>query len=209
MMNKKEELLHSITKQQLQDVGKILAGSFADDPFWNKMLIDLDEVQKALFFQCSIQYCMRYGKAYAASEVLKGIAGWVDSSKAKITVVRSILSGSFFTMMHMGRSSMTKMKQLMAMMEKLEKEKDKQMNKKDYIYFMIIGVQKRFQGKGYGGKLISKIINESETKKKSIYLETTTENNVRLYEKYGFTVKTIIDFPEYQLRQWGMERTIK
>ena len=49
-MNKKEELLHSITTQQLQDVGKILAGSFTDVPFWNKMLIDLDEVQKALFF---------------------------------------------------------------------------------------------------------------------------------------------------------------
>jgi hypothetical protein len=52
MMDKKEELLHSITKQQLQDVGKILAGSFAADPFSASEV--LDEVASNHYQYCEV-----------------------------------------------------------------------------------------------------------------------------------------------------------
>jgi ribosomal protein S18 acetylase RimI-like enzyme len=74
----------------------------------------------------------------------------------------------------------------------------------------MMGVSQEFQGKGFGGKLLRALIEKAEAEKKSIYLETQKENNVKFYEKYGFSVKKKIILPEpLNLPMWLMVRQVK
>jgi len=75
-----------------------------------------------------------------------------------------------------------------------------------YIYLMIIGVASEFQGQGFGGKLLGALIEESEQIGTPLYLETTTETNVRMYERLGFRLLNQIILPVVNLPQWEMVR---
>ncbi len=90
----------------------------------------------------------------------------------------------------------------------IEEEK-KNLNLDPYIYLLIIGVSKEFQGKGYGGKLLRAVVEKAEIERKPIYLETQIESNVKLYEKFGFHVVKKINLPEVNLPMWLMIRDAK
>jgi ribosomal protein S18 acetylase RimI-like enzyme len=71
---------------------------------------------------------------------------------------------------------------------------------------LIIGVASEFQGQGFGGKLLRALIEESEQVGVSIYLETETEKNVRMYERLGFSLLNQITLPVLDLPMWEMVR---
>jgi len=64
-----------------------------------------------------------------------------------------------------------------------------------YIYLFVLGVSRESQGKCFGGKLLRALIEKAENERKPIYLETETEGNVSLYEKFGFEVIKQINLP--------------
>jgi len=89
-------------------------------------------------------------------------------------------------------------------------EAKKSLNLGSHIHLLMMGVSQEFQGKGFGGKLLRALIEKAEAEKKSIYLETQKENNVKLYEKYGFSVKKKIILPEpLNLPMWLMVCQVK
>ena len=62
------------------------------------------------------------------------------------------------------------------------------------------------QGRGFGGKLLRAIIAESTRNGHHLYLETETEANVRMYERFGFTVIKKLMLPGLDLPLWEMVR---
>ncbi len=73
-----------------------------------------------------------------------------------------------------------------------------------YLYVLIVGVRLELHGNGYGSKLIGSIIEKSKAEKVSVYLETETEGNVKMYEHFGFKVLhqislTLIDVPMWEM----------
>ena len=58
----------------------------------------------------------------------------------------------------------------------------------DMSYLWFIGVLPSMQRTGIGSKLLSEIIQETDSNKLPIYLETSTLNNLPWYERFGFTV---------------------
>ena len=75
------------------------------------------------------------------------------------------------------------------------------------IHLLIMGVSHESQGKGYGGQLLRAIIEKAEEERKPIYLETQKEENVSLYEKFGFSVRNKVILPEpLNLPMWLMVR---
>ena len=80
------------------------------------------------------------------------------------------------------------------------------MRGRDYTYLLIIGVATRYQGQGFGGQLLQALIDQSEKSGLPIYLETETEENVQLYQHFGFTVLKVITLPLINLPMWEMIR---
>lgn len=71
--------------------------------------------------------------------------------------------------------------------------------KSDFCYLWFIGVEPSMQGKGIGSSLLSAVNKEDLP----MYLETSTEQNLPLYKKFGFEVYNEIDigYKLYMLRR--------
>lgn len=74
------------------------------------------------------------------------------------------------------------------------------------MYLLVLGVKKAHQGKGLGGLLLRALIEDCERRGLPLYLETETEENVRLYERFGFELIRRIDLARLQLPMWEMIR---
>ena len=75
------------------------------------------------------------------------------------------------------------------------------------IYLYIIGIATELQGQGFGGTLLRTLIENCATSGTHIYLETEIPDNVKLYEKFGFTAMKKLILPEpLNLPMWLMVR---
>ncbi len=200
-------MLYKVQKKDISEAGAVLADAFSHDPVWVKLFMDENRLDQKFpaFFEVPIRYCMKYGKVYATSENLEGVAAWVPGRLADMDLWRIILSGAIVPGLRMGQRPMRRMSPSFELLRKNRKE---YMNGKPYIYLQIVGIATRFQGRGYGGRLIRAVINEGSREKMPIYLETETEGNVCMYEKFGFRVIKKIILPVFNLPMWEMVRHI-
>lgn len=72
--------------------------------------------------------------------------------------------------------------------------KIKQLQPKGPIYYLwFIGVKPEYQNEGIGSDLLKNIIEDSEKKKRPVYLETSTRKNLPWYKKFGFNIYNELD----------------
>merc|ERR1711862_933539 len=69
-----------------------------------------------------------------------------------------------------------------------KKRKDIMKSYPKHIYLMQIGVRRQFQGKGIGKKLFKTLFAAADSLQVHVYLETESEENVSLYQHYGFNI---------------------
>lgn len=205
-MSRKIDHLYKVQKKDTAKAGAVLADAFQHDPFWINVFEELQMDEKQMFFEGSIRYGLKYGNVYAPSENLEGIAVWVSNAYADMTMWRALRSGSIGFFLKMGMKTGKKM---MSIFEPLEADRRENMKGRSYIYLIVIGIATEFQGKLFGGKLIEAVIEESERAGIPIYLETTTEKNIKMYERIGFTILSQSTLPVIHLPQWGMVREVK
>ncbi len=63
-----------------------------------------------------------------------------------------------------------------------------------HIYPLIMGVKKDHQGRGTAPRLMMEVIQEYKNNSLPVFIETTTDENIKLYEKFGFEIyKTCYD----------------
>ena len=196
--------LYKVKKKDIQKTGVVLADAFQHDPVWEKVLKDASFYQKCIFFQSAIRYCLKYGKVYATSEQIEGIAAWIPDHLADMTIWRSIRSGSFFHLIKMGMKMASMMMKMKPIFEPLEMARKANMKGRVYIYLVIIGVASDLQGKGYWNKILRALIEDSEKHGLPLNLETAIEKNIKMYEKFGFKILNKINQPVINLSQWSM-----
>jgi ribosomal protein S18 acetylase RimI-like enzyme len=73
-------------------------------------------------------------------------------------------------------------------------------------YLRFVGVQPKYQGKGWGGFALRAGIEQSEADGLPIYLETATPSNVGLYQRFGFEVTAEWDVAGGGPHFWAMTR---
>jgi ribosomal protein S18 acetylase RimI-like enzyme len=194
--------LYKIQKKDLKNAVTVLNNAFSEESMWKEVFNDEDK--NRVLTEVMVRFCLKYGNVLATSDNLEGVMAIAPYGK-DMTALRIIRSGAFFLSMKISNEA-KKMKVLSNAIE----EAKKSLNLDPYIHLLIMGVSQEYQGKGFGGKLISAIIEKAETEKKPIYLETQKEENVSLYEKYGFSVKKKIILPEpLNLPMWLMLRDAK
>jgi GNAT superfamily N-acetyltransferase len=177
------ENLYKLQKKDISKAGVVLADAFQHDPIWaNIFEVESKNINRmGAWFEGSVRYGLRYGEVYAPSKNLEGIAVWGLNDFADMTMWRMIRSGSIFSGMKLGLKTISRAMKMKTVFEPLEADRKANMQGRDYIYLMIIGVASKFQGQGFGGKLLRALIAESERAGLPIYLETETERNVSMY----------------------------
>lgn len=197
--------LYRLRKQDLPRAREVLKDAFRHDPVWNHLFAGKDgrEARLSAFFETPLRHCLRYGQAAATSEQLEGLAAWVPGHHAAMTPWRILRSGAAGCAMRIGMDVMRKMGPAFT---PIERDRRQHMRGKAFTYLQIIGVASEHQGRGFGGRLLRAIIAESEQAGRPLYLETETEANVRLYERFGFRVVKKLILPGLDLPMWEMVR---
>ena len=75
-----------------------------------------------------------------------------------------------------------------------------------FIYLLIFGVVTELHGKGYGRKLLDAVIEESEREGLPLLVGAGSEDNVNMYEYFGFRVLEKINLNVVDLPEWEMVR---
>jgi ribosomal protein S18 acetylase RimI-like enzyme len=204
-MPTKLDSLYPLQKKDAPRAAAVLAAAFQYDPVWKAVLGDGKPEQRRAAFEAPVRYCLKYGEVYAPSPALEGVAAWLPGAVADMTPWRMLLSGAMWPGMRMGMDAARKMMPIFA---PIEADRKAMMRGKEFIYVLVIGVDPRFQGQGFGGRLLRALFEKSERDRVPIYLETETEDNVRLYEHLGFHVVKEVVLPVVHLPMWEMVRDI-
>ncbi|MFC1981487.1 GNAT family N-acetyltransferase [Chloroflexota bacterium] len=201
-------MLYRVQKGDISRVGKVLADAFQHDPLWNKVFKGEPDLEKRFraFFEVPVRHCLKYGEVYAPSQDLEGIVAWVPGKYADMTMWSIIRSGAIGAAMRMGSNASKKMGPVF---KPITEDRHEHMTGCTYLYLLIVGVATELQGKGFGRKLIGAAIEKSEREGLQLYLETETEENVKMYEHFGFRLLKRITLPIVVLPMWEMVRKPK
>lgn len=165
----------------------ILANSFADNKSINYIIKqDKKKAQRLIsLMEYSFDICYLFGDIFLSDD--KKACALIVMPDKKKTTLKSILLDAKMIISCMGFKNIKKA---------VKREAEiKQNHPEGLIYYLwFIGVEVSEQSKGTGSKLLEEVIQESQSKGRPVYLETSTVKNIPWYEKSGFTVYKELDF---------------
>ncbi len=200
--------LHKLKKHEIHKATLVLADAFKMDPLFKSLFGEgrKNSYKYTLVAKFMIRYCHKYGHVYASSEKFEGIMAITQDEYSYMSLWRMIRSGSIFPFLRIGFKSFMK---VASSLSPIDGRRKKHMKNRSFIYLQIIGVSSENQGKGHGGKLLKELIDITDEVKLPIYLETETEDNVRLYERFGFKILEQMNLPVIKQPMWLMIRDSK
>jgi len=194
--------LYRIQKKDLKNVVSVLDNAFSEDSMWKEVFSNEDK--NRILTEVMVRFCLKYGNVSSTSDKLEGVLAITPHDK-EMTLWSLIRSGAFFLSLKIASEA-----KVMKVLTNAVQEAKKGLDLGPHIHLLIMGVSQEHQGKGFGGQLLRALIEKAETERKAIYLETQKEENVSLYEKYGFSVKKKVILPEpLNLPMWLMLRDVK
>ncbi len=203
-MSEQNESLYKLQKKDIPTAVSVAAAAFRTDPFWGALFgKNARPEQTYNIFESLIRYCFKYGEVYAPSASLEGVAAWVHSDFADMTFGRMVASGMLAAILKVGIGNVIK---VMPALDAMDVDRVKNMKGKSYFYLHTLCVAPELQGKGLGGKLLRAVIEKSEQAGVYIYLETQTESNLSMYEKFGFELVQKQIVPKTDLPVWELMR---
>lgn len=198
-------MLYKIHKRDIPNASAVLADAFQHDPLWNKLFEGASHRDRkfSAFSETPLRFCYTFGEVYATSQHLEGVAAWVPGHLSYMTVWRMIRSGAIVSGIKIGAKVGKSMSTIFG---PLDTDRKEHMRGRSFLYLFIIGVATKFQGQGFGGTLLRVLFEKSETSGLPIYLETETEQNVALYETFGFNTVKHLTLPLVNHPMWEMVR---
>ena len=145
---------------------------------------------------------VRWGEAFATSPNLEGIAVWIPYKTYKKYTFRVLRCSIKARLNKLGREAGKRFKPI----DKYNAEVHKEFAPNEHWYLQVIGVDLQHQGKGYGIALMKYMLEKIDDHRIPVYLETSTEKNVKFYEKFEFKVMKEIIIPDTQVPGYYMLR---
>ncbi len=203
-MVEQSEAIIRLSKEQIGPASEMLVDAFFNDAKLTHVLPDdtTRREQGRHIFAFHLRYGLNYGRVYATSPTLEGVAVWLPSDLSEVTFWRAMRSGGMALQKGLSKDAM---KRLLAFAEEVDVYHKKHVSGR-HCYLFFIGVDPRFQGRGYGGTLIRPMLDRMDGRGMACYLNTQNERNISLYEHFGFSVVEQISLPGSGILHTGMIR---
>jgi ribosomal protein S18 acetylase RimI-like enzyme len=132
----------------------------------------------------SFEVCYMFGSVFMSPD--KKACALVLFPDKKKTTLKSILLDAKLALFCVGLRNIKKTLARESMIKKIQP--------KELMYYLwFIGVDPKHQNTGIGTKLLYDLIQDSNLKKRPMYLETSTMKNLPWYEKFGFHIYHKLD----------------
>ena len=193
-----------LTKPDVKPASEVLARVFQNEPVYVYFVPDASERSRALnyHFALRLRHAISNGEVYATSRNLEGLAIWFPPDYPKITLKMIVLNGGFLVLFHMGLESVSRQ---MYINNYLQSEHERNVPFRHW-YLSSLGVDDEYQGKGYVSVLLKPMLARFDKAALPCYLETQKEENVSLYQHFGFSVIKESIIPGTSITIWLMLR---
>ena len=193
-----------LQKSQVELASEVLSRAFIDDPELLRFVPKPHKREELLrsLFRMSLNHGIRRGEVYAVSPQMEGIAMWFPSGVPDITLWTMIRCSGLGLPFRAGWEFLRKMKQDEAFALKLRQR----LGPTPHWYLAVLGVDPRFQGKGYSRRLLQPMLDRLDTENLPCYVETSTEEYVQIYQRFGFRVVCETVLPGSGSQMWAMLR---
>jgi ribosomal protein S18 acetylase RimI-like enzyme len=197
-------LLH---KSDIEAATEMLTRAFQHDPLLEVAFTSKREKERLAYylFQYDLGYCFRYGEVYTTSAHMEGIAAWLPPDYYPRTLWNLIRSVPLSVSFGIVRSGGARMKSVGEYIDSMHKR----LAPFKHWYLCVLGVDPRFQGEGYAGKLLREMLARIDEEGLPCYVETMTDKNVRLYEHFDFKIVEKSVIPKTNLTNWALLREAK
>jgi hypothetical protein len=132
----------------------------------------------------SFEVCYLFGDVFLSDD--KKACALITYPDKKKTNLKSILLDVKLIFFAVGLKNIKKTLARESLINKIQPKELK-------YYLWFIGVDPEYQNEGIGSVLLDEIIEDSEHKKRPIYLETSTLKNLPWYQKFGFQIYHELD----------------
>jgi len=196
--------LFRLERAQIKPAAEMLARAFQDDVLYNYVIPDAYERKRVLpyFFQFRVRYGILYGEVYAVSQNLEGVAVWIPSENADMTQGRMFRAGGFSVLLKAGSQVMSRLNSVGEYVSSIHRRQASF----PHWHLSPMGVAPSFQGRGYGGAMLRPVLARLDREELPCFLETQSDRNVSIYERYGFRVVEQGEIPGTEIPHWAMLR---
>ena len=200
-MNNEFENLVRLNKSQVEPAAEALTKAFKE-VIVRALPNDLNS-EKVVhsFLSIGLHIGIKYGEVYATSSNYEGVVIWMLSDNLPITTWEMLSSVPLMAVLGFARHGGLKMRHFADFTEKMHKR----LAPFKHWYLQAIGVDPKFRGKGYAGKLIRPMLAKIDIQHLPCYIETY-EENVPIYERFGFKVIERAPVPQTSFENWAMLR---
>ena len=193
-----------LIKPHIKPASEILARVFHNEPLYVYFVPDASKRSRVLHhhFALRLRHAMSNGEVYATSHNLEGIAIWFPPDYPKISLRMILLHGGLSVLFHMGWESVARQ---MYINDYVQSEHERNVPFRHW-YLSSLGVDDEYQGKGYATVLLKPMLARFDKAALPSYLETQKEENVSLYQHFGFSVIKESIIPGTSITIWLMLR---
>jgi hypothetical protein len=190
--------------RQINEASIVLSASFFNYPMFTFYFPDPRRRTRYLpwYFRNILNCAVRYGEV----DTTPGISGVIfvlPPGHTKISMWEYVRNGFLLTPVLLGFRNY---KQSMDCESFVGKTQEVIMNNRPHYYLWGLGVDPLHQAKGIGTALMLPLLKKADAQKTPIFLETHAEENVRYYQRHGFTLMCTKKIPRYGLPIWCMLR---
>jgi ribosomal protein S18 acetylase RimI-like enzyme len=203
MMDDLEGLIR-ITGKNYKPAALVLARAFLDYPESVYFMPDeaVRRKKQPAIYRMFLKQSVTYGEVYATSPGMEGVAVWqlVDGKNPAWRGGFSLGWWwlSLFTDKETNRRREAYFSYITALRTRVTPQR--------YWYLQAIGVDPDYRGRGFSSRLLKPMLARAEKEGLPCFLETQAENNVKLYEHFGFKVAEMGTIPGTDIHSWVMER---
>ena len=203
--NVRKRAIVPFRRKDLLVAADLCAEAFLESPHIRFFFPDRSRRRKdsATLFKMRIRYALLYGDVQIASSELEGLAAWLPSSCAEMTTPRQIRAGGIGLYRAVGSRAVGRMRDVASHNEALRQRHAPS----EHWFLSILAVRPSCQRQGFASRLLTPKLHESDEEQIPIYLETTEERLVPMYERYGFGVCEASAVAGCDVVVYGMMRT--
>ena len=204
MMNSALDGLIRLSKSDIGPAVDLLTRAFWDDSLCVYFFPNEEERKKLLpvFFKFRLKQAIQNGEVYATSSGLEGVAIWQHSNTVDSSYWKNLRAGGFGFYRTMGRNLVNRMMK----MDHFTSQRRAKYAVTPYMHLGPVAVDPKLQGQGYSSKLIRPMLERLDRQELPCYLEAQSEDNVSIYEHYGFEVLAKGNVPIADIPHWDMMR---
>ena len=195
--------LYLVPAERLDELAEIAADAYQNYPLHNWLTNDVyDPVASKLIMKTTLIAMKDDAVIYADSEDLNGFAVWIPMGFTGSKTLPFLRNGGVQLILHSGLGIIKKLLVYETFAMKLKK---KYTGHVDW-YLYNLSVRQSAQGKGIASKLMKPMLDFCDDEKMIVYLETNKENNVLLYNHYGFQLQETQMVPGSSVQHYSLVR---